>query len=805
MDWTQTPNVPPASSAMDPAGIAGAIKRFFGGGAGPGGDPAAAPPVDPYTDDVKLLATFKIAHKQCFERRQMFEAVWWRNLLYVLGRQWIYYDRSAGQWLDKRLQKWIPKPVTNKMAETVAAIMSVFGSVTLSVACKPIGGDPKDVQAAETANKYESPIRTEHDMERVEPEGDFWLITLGNVFWHLWWDTNGDGTFTFIPYERCQACQKVSTPVDIKNAGNVCPDCQQPVFSDAVDEAGQPIGAKYSPGRGRTDAVSPLEVAVPPVFTNADDSPMLIRVRWRTKEYAEDHYDEQTVAALDFGASSPERTMQLYRTLSSATEIGSMPGGGGGGEGIEQEGITEYELWMKPCKKYPNGLALRVAGDGENSTIIHLKAQGLPGPLPLKTPAGERVWPWLHIGYEKFGGRMWARSPLEHLIEKQNQLNQIDSLMQLIIQRTANPVWLEPKGAEIKKFTGEPGLVIKYNPAVAGGGAKPEKIEGSNVPASLVKIREMILSDIENLAGTYDIIKGQKPSGVEAFSALQLLVERSQSRYGPVLASRGRGYRRWFQIALEMERQYGPEERALSILGPNGAYTKATFKKMNLIGAMRVEVEDGSQMPKTSLGKRAAIEQLRQLGVINPQNPDTAYRILQIFGQTDLWPGLDYDVKSALQEQDAFEQWALQQDLAPQPIAGPAGAMVVDPNTGQPAMQPGAPTAPPPGTIEIWHNHDVHAAEHRKWANGDTMQQMMLAKPELKPYVTWMIQQHDQMLQAQAMAAAAAQAGPAGGQGKDGKGVGGGRAMANSAAESGNPNDVPSGHKEGGGPGQGPM
>lgn len=801
MDFTQLPNVPPASSAPDAPGALSAIRRIFGGG-------GAEPPqgaASPYEDLSALYDTWKKAHRECFAGRDVFERQWWRLLLYILGRQWIYFDKNAGQWLDKRLSKWIPKPVTNKIAETVAAILSVFQGVQLSVSVKPIGTNPKDVQAAETASRYETPLREEHNMERVEADGDFHLIALGNVFWHLWWDTSGGGEFTFIPYEQCLVCMKVSTPVEIKKAGDVCPECGNQQFTEAVDDNGEPVGYRFSPGRGRTDAVSPLEVALPAVYTNADDSPIMVRVRWRTKDYCVDNYPAEVVEKMVWEHSSTERTLQLYRGLATATEIGSMPAGATPQGDTEAEGITEYELWMKPCRKYPQGLVARFAGDGENATCIKIPTEGLPGPLPLTTPQGERVWPWIHIGYEHFGGRLWHRSPLEHLIEKQNQINQIDSLIQLIIQRTANPVWLEPKGAEVKKFTGEPGLVVKYNPLIAGGNAKPERIEGAQVPSSLVKIREMLLADIENLAGTYDIIKGQKPTGVEAFSALQLLVERSQSRYGPVLKNRGKAYRRWFSIALEMERKWGPDERAIAVLGPNGSYSRQAFKRVDLIGSVRIEVEDGSQMPKTSLGKRAAIEQLRNFGVIDPRNPDTAYRVLQIFGQTDLWPGLDYDVKSALAEQDAFEQWALTVQIAPpQMLTGPAGAAIMDPATNQPAMSPPQPSIPPPGQAEIWHNHMVHAAEHRKWANGDTMQRLMKEKPDLKPYVTWMIQQHDMVLQAQAEAQAMAQGGGAG-AGKDGKGVGGGRAMSNSNAESGNAGDVPKGSRENPAGGQGPQ
>lgn len=806
MDYPQVPQIPPPSSAPDAPGSLDAIAALFN----PQSPfPGAAPLFDPYADREKMKKCFADAYKRCFDRREIFESIWWRLLLYVLGRHWIYYDRRAGRWLDKRLQKWIPKPVTNKIAETVSAVLSVFGGVELAAVARPEGADPKDVQAAETATKYEPAIKAEHDMEQNELESDFWLAALGNVVWFPWWDTSGGGTSRFVPFEQCLACFTVSSPAEIKAAGDACPKCGNVQFEEAVDSiTGEPIGKRITMGRGRTDICSPFEIAIPPTFVRADDTNELIRIRWRDRCYCEDNYPPEVLKKITWEKNSNEHTLQLYRALANATDIGSMPNGGiGGGEApTEVEGITEYELWQKPSKKYPKGLVLRAFGDGEDATILELPEQGLPGPMPLLTPQGEYVWPWIHIGYERFGGRLWHRSPLEHLIEKNNQINQIDSLLQLMVQRTSNPVWLEPKGADVKKFSGEPGVVLKYNPLVAGGNAKPERIEGASIPASLIKLREMLMADIENLAGTYDIIKGAKPTGVEAFSALQLLVERSQSRYGPVLKNRGKGYRRWFQIALEMERKWGPVERAQSVMGPNGAYMLMHFQKADLMGSVKIEVEDGSQMPKTSLGKRAAVEQLRQFGVINVQNPETAYRIMQIFGQTDLWPGLDADIQSALREQNEFEQWAMGvtfMPVEPQPMMGPAGAMVVDPATGQPAMQamPPQPDSPPPGEMKIWHNNQVHASEHRKWANSDVVQRLLKEKPEIDPYLTWFIQQHDMAIQ-QAMMADAQMQGQmrdaSMGQGKDGNGVGGGRAMANSNQESGKPGVV-------GQPGQQPV
>lgn len=787
----------PVSNVTSPPDVGAAPPGLDAYAAGVfGRAPAGAPPKeDPYADDAKLLKTFKDASKECSDRRTSFERVWWRLLLYLLGRQWIYYERSLGQWLDKRLQKWVPRPVTNKIAETLNAILSVFQSVTLAVACRAEGGDPNDILVADTANRYEAPLRDDHDMTSVQDQSDWWLTALGNVWWFLWWDYSGDSRTQFVPWEQCASCQDVFSPLAVKNAGDVCPACKHPILNPAMSAGGTQIGAKIAPGHGRTDVCSPLEISFPPIYANPDDTPMLIRRRWRTKKYLEERLTKEQISKINFQSMATERSLQLLRALASMTELGGSPNMGSGGEPSEGEGVTEAELWMKPCKDYPEGLILRVvdATDDGDGILVRQPEEGTPGPLPFKAEDGRVVWPWIHTGYEKFGGRGWARSPLEHLIEKQNQLNQLDSLIQMIVQRTANPVWLEPKGAEVQRFTGEPGLVVKYNPLVAGGNAKPERIEGSNIPSSLVKLREMLIADIENLAGTFDIIKGQKPAGVEAFSAMQLLVERSQSRFGKVLEARGVTYRRWFRIALDLERRFGSDERAYAILGPNGGYVRVELQKRGLDGSIRIDVEDGSQMPKTSLGTRAAVQQLQALNVIDTTNPETRYSILQIFGQTRLQPGLDAQVMGARRVEQAFEAWAnaVQFTQMPaMPMTGPAGALVTDPLTGQPQMAPATsqPSLPPPGQVKAWQDSVIYLTEFKKWASGDVMQEMLTRKPQIEPYLSALIYAHQAVIDQQ-MAMQAAMAAPQGKDpnGRDGKGVGAGRAFANSQQESGKP------------------
>lgn len=676
----------------------------------PSQDAEAPPPVDPFDEKV-LLELFDRLKREATEYRWIWEREWLRDLFYAIGRQWIFFSPTRREWLDKKLAKWIPRPVTNKMAEVVQTIRSNFAAINLEVTVRPVGADAESIAAAEIADKMSPLLNEEHLMDYVMKEADWWFITTGNACLQVSWDNDIRFNRHFVPSEQCVICGNISPPQAIIEANNACPNCQGTQFTQAKGEAGKPDGETVSFGKGKTTALSPFEYAIPSNVTRWDDLPYIIRLRWRDKHYYEANSPD-IVGRIIFQKSPTDRSLQIFKSLALTNDIGTgqqfASFGAAGSHTVE--GCTEYELWMKPTPDYPDGLVMRVVGDSD-PLLLQQEKESIPGPFPYKDIEGNPLFPFVHAQYEHMGGRLWGRSALSPLIQKQDQLNQLDSLIQLIIQRMANPVWLIPESAGVEHFTGEPGLVMKWNALAAGGQAKPERIPGENVPASLYQLREQIISDVETLSGTFDILKGHKPSGVEAFSALQLLVERSQSRFTSAYQARGEMYRGWFSLAIELERQFGPTQRTLTMVGPNRGYTFRHFENAQLQGQLTVQVEDGSTMPKTSLGKRAAIEQASQMQLLDPQDPDQKYALLTQFGLSDLVPSLNIHVQAALQVQDAFERWVT------------------------------VPEGPSPLVIKPWFNAQIHWNERIKWLNTDKMREILAANPQLEQMVTLHLQQ----------------------------------------------------------------
>jgi len=672
------------------------------------------------TTDQQYIEFFDTCKRQAMADRWIFERQWTRALHYLNLRQWLApFSRTEG-WRDARIGKGVPKPCTSKPKEIDQSIRSMFASIRFGVIVRPNGSTTTAITTAATADDLAPLLHDVHQMDVVMNEGDFWLVNLGNTVLHSYWDEDRVYGFIDIPFETCATCQKEYRGDIIANSGQKCPACGGTSFVPAKNPDGTPKVEPRPKGAPVSEALSPFELAFPlnrPAWAKV---PYVIRMRWRSKhEFEENPKLAPLIPRIQWQKGSSERSLQIFQSLAlqndiPTTRLGNFGPTGSVSSSIE-DGVAEYELWHRPTNEHPDGLVLRVFQDSD-PIVYHDDDQGLPGPIPYKDAKGNPLFTFTHAGYQQVGGRVIASGVHEPVIQKYDQLNRLDSLIEMIAMRTASPQWMIPKGAEtawLGNSPGVPGLILQWNAQTAGQAGRPELIPGIPPDSALMSWRKMILEDIEEATGTYDILRGTKPSGVEAFSAMQLLVEAGQRRFSSAFQARGNLYKDWYGFAIELERQFGPDERTLAVMSPTKSWKFQTFKKADLRGDVTIVVEDGTVTPKTSLGERAAIEHLNQLGFLDKGDADQRYTIFQKFGLTTLVPALDAQVQAALKKQEDFEQW----------IA--AGAWKTIPPGTNPHDIPGYPLK-----WHRWYDPQIHRSEFLKWANSDKVQQMLAQMPQ---------------------------------------------------------------------------
>jgi hypothetical protein len=597
---------------------------------------------DAKIDPNKINELYARLSSRVLTDRYIYERDWMRNILFYLGIQWVNYVPGARRWYPKTMKKWIPRPVTNKFATHANTMIQVLTAKPPLATARPTTDNPDDIGAAEVATVALPVLYEEMDSDTARRILASWVVLTGNGVLHACYDPDLKYGSVTIPNLQCPNCGKTMPPDQTQNGA--CPDCQaQMVEAPAQDQSGQVMGQKMPKGRLCMEVLSPFEMYCDLESRSFGELEELMVRRRYNVDVINARWPGNNIEPDGGGGENGSSGLNMLRSVAYTAGIGVY--GFGGQTGVENQSATVDFVWKKPCETYPDGL---VAVYCNNKVLNPASLQ-----MPYRDQKGNPLWTFRHVPFDVVPGRLWARTPLDDVAPKQEQRNKLESLIQLIVTRTANPVWLRPKNSGVTVITGEPGQDIEYN-SIAGVG-KPERIPGENIPTSIIAWLEKIDSDMEELAGTFEVLKGNTPPGVTAGTALRLLLERAVTRFTPLLQAYEKAWGDATKDALCIFQQFGTEQRMAQIQGPGKVWETKAFSSADLIGSVDIVVEVGSSIPKTSVGTQALIQDLAGLGVILPQEPETQYRILEEFGMTKLLGSIDDNIRQAERENWNFQ------------------------------------------------------------------------------------------------------------------------------------------------------
>lgn len=649
-------------------------------------------------------------------RRWLFEREWYRNILFYLGQQWVVYDETFRRWRRRNMPSWVPLPVTNRLASTANTMRSSISQVQPAFDARPMREDEQSYLSANAAEKYLDVLQNETNFRAARRRMASWVTLTGNAFFLQEYDTSPDTGTVFVPGERCADCGLQMTPQQIPE-NNQCPQCQSQNLQEDPSS-----GITVPQGKSRTRVLSPFEVYVDPYVMDLQDQPAVLTIETRSVQSVKQVYGKKA----DGIKSDVDRTIGRYYLDSLAYMTGSGYGGGGSFGRVSTPenddvygAVTLYRLWIKSHPDYPKGTYVVMAGD---QTVLEQAKE-----LPTRFRATqEPFYPLIHIKYDDVPGRFWGKTPIDDLVPKQRQRNELESLYQTIIMRTANPVWMIPLNIQTSPITGDPSLIIRYT---GTQGQKPERLPGLDAPMSIPKFIEMIDADFEELANTFAVMKGKSPGNVRAASAIQMLIERGFGRYGTVFDNLEEAYETWAVQTLEIWRQRAVFPRVQAVAKEAGAWQFMEFLGADL-DDVDIRVEAGSTRPKSQAGRQMLIQQMMQFGLLNPNDPEQRMKMFEEMGAQSLLPGAEADVKCVARENAEFKAWAQQLTLDSQqnPDDPPEARQMV-------AMQ----TSPLQGNPIIDH-HPTHLVHHRRFALTDEFKAMDPMAKQI--FVNHMIQAH---------------------------------------------------------------
>ena len=661
----------------------------------PTGTSEAEEKKDPYADGAKIAADVLEHIREVDKLRWAFERLWFRSILYYLGNQWLTWDARSRRWREKKVRKWVPKPVTNRYASTADTLCAAIQSTKVEPSAWPATEDPEDIAAANVTDRVIEVINPEIEIEKVREAVAKWVTLNADALAFPYYDKKDKSLgMTKIESLMCQACQAVAQPKEFQDAGG-CPTCGvqlEPMPSGQFEE--------YPIGKLKVDVCSPLEV-----YLNIDITDMAKQRKFTVaKSHSVDTVKEMFPEMKDKihpDTSSATRSAQYFMdALAYSTEDSGYNLTGA----VQRDRVTLLRHVEMPSELYPEGLDAYV-------TMDQVTLEAGPSPFYTEDKEGNKTYfnPLVKFGYNMVPGRLYSKTPMFDIISKQDQLNRIESLLELASMKGVSVNWILPTGSSIGNISGEPAQIIRWTPSGTGN-AKPEVVTVAPFHAAMLELKKGYEADFEEIAGTFDAMKGNTPSGVSAGYAIQLLTERSYGRFVSVFANWEYGWVQLYGNLIKLFKTYATEERIRKIKGATGGWEIEAFKGSDIVGSVDIRIEGGSERPRSKLAEQALVEAMAKIGVVNPTNPEQGYEIAKMFGMTKVLGANDEDVRYAAGEWQALLDWNPPMDEMGMPL---------EPDPNDPAFPQGGPLVE-----EVFDNHLVHIMEHRKPARTDVYKQL---------------------------------------------------------------------------------
>lgn len=594
---------------------------------------------------------------------------WERNQLMLDGKQWLVYDgeqETGGMWKKLRVSKqseYVPRPTTNYLYDTYQTLKSYLIKNKPRSTIHPNTYEYKDKNAAKIGN-----LILEANWVRLKEQYNYEtaaanLITYGTVFKKSYWDTS---TLNLVKVPKMR-----TVPVTDPMTGQVMGEKQEPDVDPITKE---PLYEELPLGDVNTYVVEPYRIALDPLAMHMHDVRWIMEYSIQPLSWIRETYGKEGDGYTGL-ADQVEEEKDLNGSMRKWFQLRTSSGQKNNGATLSASNTTSdtmidnaavvKEYYERPSAEYPHGRLIVVAGD----KCVY------SGPSPYSGPEMGDWHPYSECRWEIMPGRFWGKGPLDDAVEVQKNINSIDSVIILIRKTSAIPQKLIPIGSGITpgQWTGRPGQEIFYRND--GSGAVPQAIPAQGADGSLFTERAQRIEDLKNITGAIDILRGDRPPGVNAASALNLLYEVGTGKLFPILD-------RW-KMFVEQD-----QKKQLRLVSKNYKEPRPEFIRMlkmknsdlsedqinNFIGSdlydnCNVGVETGSNIPKLQAAKQGMLVELAQMGMLNLQQPGNRMQFQQDMGIAGYDSDIGPDTKRAEWENDLLDNLMISPDNKPVVLA----------------------------------------------------------------------------------------------------------------------------------------
>ncbi len=591
----------------------------------------------------QLATTIENYYKQDSTTKQQLSYHWEANQLFIDNKQWLVLNTSAatgGLWSRlevSRANEYIPRPTTNYLFDAYQTLKSYLIKTKPRSAVFPNTELYQDKMSAKIAE-----LCLEANWSRLHEQQNFeyaaaGLVMYGTIFKKDYWDTT-EAVMSKVP-------RMIQVPQMDPMTGAVT-GTQEVQETDPT--TGDPLYDEMPLGDVNSKVVDPFCIALDPLANDLHQIRWIMEyaiqpLSWIREVYGKDpaqfpgytgrveEVKEETQLQ-----GSLKRFYQLKQSSGVKQALAGTSTSGSTDEHIVNSAVVK-EYYERPSREHPNGRMVVVA----NGICLYA------GDSPYVGPELGDWHPYSECRWEIVPARFWGKSPLDQVRDIQKQINSIDSVIILNRKTMAIPQKLIPMSSGIPhgQWTGRPGQEIYYRDS---GGNPPGVIPASGVDPSVFQERAQRVEDLKNITGAIDILKGDRPDGITAASALEMLYEVGMGKLFPIL-DRWKAFvessqKKQLRIISKFYKEPRPDFIRL-LQQKNKELSSESINKFigaDLYDNCNVVVEAGSNVTKLQAARKQELREAAQMGVLNLADPRNRQQYLEDMGikgyDTDIGP-----------------------------------------------------------------------------------------------------------------------------------------------------------------------
>ncbi|MHA7967696.1 portal protein [Paenibacillus sp. CAU 1782] len=632
------------------------------------------------------------------------------NINYFVGNQWITWNSAERRIMTLPLASGEVRVKRNKIRSRVMALLAKHIKNKLKYDVVPGSKEQVDIDAAKAADKYLHALWQELDFGRKTKDLFLYMLIQKRGWIKTWYDdTAGD---------------------------EISPSENDPGYEEWVKGGSKPIHQ----GVIRARVCDPLTVFSDPAATCEDEIRWIIERKARDVDEIFEEYGKRVSPDANVGYLNRYDITRMSADGIGAYEITRM-----------QNQALVYELWYKPCKRYPEGVKITVCNG------VELDYSEASGELPYQL-----------FGYIPIPGSNLYDAIVTDMLDPQREINTMRSMIATHARRMGNAMWLNPIGSGVdeEELTNEISGIIDYNPVA---GAKPERVDAPDIPSFYGQELANNAIDIDDSSGAREVSQGRMPAGLDTLGGLEIMVEQENEKLAVAAQNYEQGMKKVMQRILRLVKAHYTEERQARLVGEDNEIEIISFNGSDLTGFEDVNIVQGSSLPEMKAAQQERIMTMWGAGAIVKKDgtPDHT-KLLRLMGMgdsTELFEQDALDSNNAKMENKTFEDLAEDQEFM-QALEIYQMQMQQFQATAQQAMQTGNPAViadiqqmmpqPPPGIPQIWDsdNDDIHIEIHNTFRKTSRYRQM---SPAMRDVVDQHYQQHLDRINAPMMAQQQAQ------------------------------------------------